>query len=159
MESYILLLLRDGSLYGYKIIKKIKEKTKFWKPSPGSVYPALQSLVKKGFVKKVDEGRKKRYVLTKRGLELSEEIKDFEEAMREKMSKILGDVLNIDKTEIESFFKDVRKKHKTSSLSFHIHRMFDLLFKISDQPKKCLEAAKILKEANRKLRKIVKTEM
>jgi len=158
LESYILLLLRDGSLYGYKIIKKIKEKTKFWKPSPGSVYPALQSLVKKGFVEKVDDGKKKRYVLTKKGLKLSEEIKDFEETMKENMSRILGDILNIDKTEIEKFFEDVKKKHKTSPLSIHIHNMFNLLLKISDQPKKCLEAVKILKEANYKLRKIAKME-
>ena len=81
LESYILLLLRDESLHGYKIMKKIKEKTKFWKPSLGSIYPALQSLVKKGFIKRVDEGRKKRYVLTKKGLKLSEEIKDFEQIM------------------------------------------------------------------------------
>ena len=159
LESYILLLLKDDSLHGYKIMEKIKEKTKFWKPSPGSVYPALQSLVKKGFVKRVEEGRKKKYVLTKKGLMLCEEIKNFEQIMRERMSEILGEVLNVDKKEIVKFLEDMRKKHRTSVLSFHIHSMFNLLLKISEQPKKCLEAAKILKETNRKLRKLVKAEV
>jgi len=159
LESYILLLLRDESLHGYKIMKKIKEKTKFWKPSPGTIYPALHSLAKRGFIKEVDDGRKKRYVLTKKGLEISKEIKGFEQTMKGKMSKILGDILNIDKSELEKFFEDVKKKHKTNPLVVYIHNMFNLLLKVSDKPEKCLEAAKILKETNRKLRKIIKMEM
>jgi len=159
LESYILLLLRDESLHGYKIMKKIKEKTKFWKPSPGTIYPALHSLAKKGFIKEVDDGRKKRYVLTKKGLKISKEIKGFEQTMRDKMSKILGDILNIDKSELEKFFEDAKKRHRTSPLAVHIHNMFNLLLKISDQPEKCLKATEILKETNRKLRKIVRTEM
>ncbi len=159
LESYILLLLRDESLHGYKIMKKIKEKTKFWKPSPGTIYPALHSLVKRGFTKEVDDGRKKRYVLTKRGLKISKEIKGFEQTMKGKMVKIFGDILNIDKSELEKFFEDAKKKHKTSPLNIHIHNMFNLLLKISDQPTKCLKATEILKETNRNLRKIVKMEM
>ncbi|MCD6590532.1 MAG: PadR family transcriptional regulator [Candidatus Aenigmarchaeota archaeon] len=159
LESYILLLLRDESLHGYKIMKKIKEKTKFWKPSPGTIYPALHSLTKRGFTKEVDDGRKKRYVLTKRGLKISKEIKGFEERMKDKMSKILGEILGIDKLELEKIFEDTKKKHRESPLAVHMHNMFNLLLKISDKPEKCLEAAKILKETNRKLRKIVKMEM
>ncbi len=156
LESYILLLLKDESLYGYEIMKKIKERTKFWKPSSGSIYPALQSLVKKGFIRKVEDGRKKKYVLTKKGLKFSEELDGFEKVMRWKMSEILGDILNINKIEIKEFFEDLERKHRTSPLSLHIHNMFDLLFKILNDPKKCLEAAKVLKEANHKLKKIVK---
>ena len=159
LESYILLLLKDESLHGYEIMKKIKEKTKFWKPSPGSIYPALQSLVKKGFVKKIEDGRKKKYLLTKKGLKLSKEIKNFEQAMKDKMSGILGDILNTDKSELKKFFEEVEKKHKASPLSAHMHNMFTLLLKISDQPEKCLKATEILKETNCKLRKIVKMKM
>jgi len=159
LESYILLLLREESLHGYKIMKKIKEKTKFWKPSPGTIYPALHSLAKRGFIKEVGDGRKKRYVLTKKGLKISKEIKGFEQVMRDKMSKILGDILNINKSELEEFFEDMRKKHRESPLTVHIHNMFNLLFKISDQPTKCLKAVEILKETNCRLRKIVKMRM
>ena len=156
LESYILLLLRDESLHGYKIMKKIKEKTKFWKPSPGTIYPALHSLAKRGFIKEADDGRKKRYVLTKKGLKISKELKGFEQIMKDKMSKILEDILNIDKSELEKIFEDAKKKHNTSPLVVYIHNMFNLLLKISDKPEKCLEAVKILKETNCKLRKIVK---
>ena len=159
LESYILLLLKEESLHGYKIMEKIKEKTKFWKPSPGTIYPTLHSLTRKGFIKEVDDGRKKKYVLTKKGLKISKEIKSFERIMKDKMSKILGDILNIDKSDLEKFFEEARKKHKTSPLNIHIHNMFNLLVKIADKPEKCLKAAKILKEANCKLRKIIKMEM
>ncbi len=159
LKSYILLLLREKSLHGYEIMKSIKEKTKFWKPSPGTIYPSLHSLAKKGLIKEVDDGRKKRYVLTKRGLKISKEIKNFEQTMKDKMSKILGDVLNIDKSELEKIFEDAEKKHKASPLGVHIHNMFNLLLKISDKPEKCLETVKILKETNRKLRKIAKMGM
>jgi len=159
LESYILLLLKEESLHGYKIMKKIKEKTKFWKPSPGTIYPALHSLTKRGLIKEVKEGRKKRYILTKKGLKISKEIKNFEQLMREKMSKILEDILNIDKLELEKYFEDAKKKYKASPLLVvHIHTMFNLLLKISNTPEKCLKAAKILKETNHKLRK-VKTGM
>ena len=159
LESYILLLLREESLHGYKIMKKIKEKTKFWKPSPGTIYPALHSLAKKGFIKSVDDGRKKRYELTNKGLKISKEIKGFEQIMKDKMSKILGDILNINKSEFEKFFEDVKKKHRENPLAVHMHNMFNLLLKISDQPEKCLKATEILKETNHKLRKITKMKM
>jgi len=157
LESYILMLLREEPLYGYKIMKKIREKTKFWEPSPGSIYPALQSLVKKGLVKKIVDGKKKRYVLTKKGLKLSEKIKNFEEVMREKTSQILSDILDVDREEIKKFLEEIKKKHKENPLSFYIHSMFNLLFKILDRPEKCLEAIKILKETNYKLRKLAKS--
>ncbi len=154
LESYILLLLRDESLHGYKIMKKIKEKTKFWKPSPGTIYPALHSLMKRGLIKKIDDGRKKRYVLTKRGLEISKEIKDFEQVMKEKMSKILSEILKVNKTELEIFFEDTKKKYNVSPFIVHINTMFNLLLKISHNPEKCLKAIEILKETNHKLRKV-----
>lgn len=155
LKSYILLLLRAGPLHGYKIMEKIKEKTKFWKPSPGSVYPALQSLVKKGFVKKIDEGRRKKYALTKKGLKISEEIKDFEKTMREKMSKILGEILGVDKAEIERFLEEMKKRYKANPLYERLNTIAELILKISEHPEKCLRALKILNEANSELKKLV----
>ena len=159
LESYILLLLRTEPLHGYKIMEKIKERTKFWKPSPGSVYPALQALVKKGFVKKIDEGRRKRYALTKKGLRLSQEIRDFEEAMREKMSKILGEVLSVDKAEIERFLEEMKKKCEANPLYERLNAMAELILKISGHPEKCLRALKILNEANSELKKLARIEV
>ncbi len=159
LESYILLLLREESLHGYRIMKKIKEKTKFWEPSPGAIYPALHSLIKKGLIKEINEGRKKKYILTKRGLKISKEVESFEYIMKDKMSKILGDILNIDKTELELFFENAGKKHRKNPFVIHIHNMFNLLIKISDHPAKCLEATKLLKETNHKLRKLIKKKV
>jgi len=159
LKSYILLLLRDEPLHGYEIMKRIKEKTKFWKPSLGTIYPALHSLAEDGLLKEIDDGRKKKYMLTRRGLKISKEIKSFEETMKDKMSNILGDVLNIDKSELEKIFEHAKKKHGESPLVAHIHNMFNLLLKISDKPEKCLEAVKVLKETNCKLRKIVKARV
>jgi len=158
LESYILSLLIESPLHGYEIMNKIKEKTKFWKPSPGTVYPALHSLMKRGLVRVIQEGRRKKYILTKKGLKIAREVKDFKIVIREKMIAILREVLEIDKKELERFFRDAEKR-RNNLLNFYVQKMFTVLFKISENPVKSLKAVEILKEANEKLRKIEKMKV
>ena len=68
---------------GYGLIKEVNSQCG-WKPSAGSMYPALQFLSKKGMIKVKKEGRKKVYSLTKLGL------KHFKEFDKEK-NKMLDD--------------------------------------------------------------------
>ena len=63
LESFILSILKEEPVHGYKLVEKIKEKTGFWKPSSGTIYPTLHSLLKKGFIKEIREGRRKKYKL------------------------------------------------------------------------------------------------
>ena len=51
VRAAILLLLSEGPRHGYQIIQDITERSgEAWKPSPGSVYPALAALQDEGLV-------------------------------------------------------------------------------------------------------------
>ncbi len=77
------LLLRDGDLHGYEIMKKIRRETRgAISPSPGNIYPALRELTSKGLViSRVDEMGRKIYSLTERGRQLILEKKGFVEGI------------------------------------------------------------------------------
>lgn len=60
VRAAILALLVEGPMHGYQIIQEIGERTGgVWRPSPGSVYPALQQLEDEGLISiEKTEGRK-----------------------------------------------------------------------------------------------------
>jgi DNA-binding PadR family transcriptional regulator len=63
-----LLLLAEGPLNGYQIMQEIEKRSDgVWRPSPGSVYPALAQLVDEGLVRPEEEGDRRGYVLTDAG--------------------------------------------------------------------------------------------
>ncbi len=70
VRSAILALLAERPMHGYEVIGELSERTEgFWRPSPGSIYPALQSLEDDGLVTASTEGPggKRRYSLTDKG--------------------------------------------------------------------------------------------
>jgi DNA-binding PadR family transcriptional regulator len=60
VRAAILALLDERPMHGYQLIREIGERTAgVWRPSPGSVYPALQQLEDEGLVViEKTEGRK-----------------------------------------------------------------------------------------------------
>jgi DNA-binding PadR family transcriptional regulator len=69
VRAAILALLAEGPMHGYEMIQEITERSgRFWRPSPGSVYPTLQLLADEGLVTSVEgSGSKRRYELTEEG--------------------------------------------------------------------------------------------
>src|SRR3984893_6956104 len=62
------LLSEDQSWNGYQIIQEIGERTQgVWRPSAGSVYPALQQLEDEGLIAAAGEDRRRNYMLTDEG--------------------------------------------------------------------------------------------
>jgi DNA-binding PadR family transcriptional regulator len=62
------LLAEGGSWNGYQIIQEIAGRTDgVWRPSAGSVYPALQQLEDEGLISPEGEGRRRMYSLTDEG--------------------------------------------------------------------------------------------
>lgn len=59
LAYYVLYLLSDKKMYGKQIIDRITDMTRGgWKPSPGSMYPLLQKMVRLGLVAEhVDHSR------------------------------------------------------------------------------------------------------
>jgi DNA-binding PadR family transcriptional regulator len=69
VRAAILDLLAEGHPWnGYQIIQEIAERTQgVWRPSAGSVYPALQQLEDEGLISPEGEGRRRMYTLTDEG--------------------------------------------------------------------------------------------
>lgn len=68
VRAAILLLLDDEPLHGYQIIHLIEERSGgVWRPSPGSVYPALQLLEDEGLVRPEQETERRVFHLTESG--------------------------------------------------------------------------------------------
>jgi DNA-binding PadR family transcriptional regulator len=78
VRSAILDLLAEGNQWnGYQIIQEIAERTHgVWRPSAGSVYPALQQLEDEGLISPEGEGRRRMYTLTDEGRAYAEEHAD-----------------------------------------------------------------------------------
>ncbi len=64
----VLSLLAERPMHGYEMMQELADRTKgLWRPSPGSLYPALQLLEDQGFVlSETSEGRRQ-YTLTDQG--------------------------------------------------------------------------------------------
>lgn len=71
VRAAMLLLLDEQAQNGYQLIQEIERRTEgVWKPSPGSVYPALQQLEDEGLVRTIESAEGKRaYELTPEGRE------------------------------------------------------------------------------------------
>ncbi|MGY2060367.1 PadR family transcriptional regulator [Nocardia gipuzkoensis] len=51
VRAAILLLLKERPMHGYELIQQIRERSEdVWRPSPGSIYPALAQLEDEGLV-------------------------------------------------------------------------------------------------------------
>ncbi|MGD0560219.1 MAG: PadR family transcriptional regulator [Streptosporangiaceae bacterium] len=74
VRAAILDLLAEGQRWnGYQIIQEIAERTQgVWRPSAGSVYPALQQLEDEGLISPEGEGRGRLYGLTDEGRSYAE---------------------------------------------------------------------------------------
>jgi DNA-binding PadR family transcriptional regulator len=73
VRAALLLLLEGQPQNGYQLIQEIERRTEgVWKPSPGSVYPALQQLEDEGLVRAAETEGKRAYDLTPEGREYVE---------------------------------------------------------------------------------------
>ncbi len=67
MRYYVLWLLSQKNLRGSEIIETVQRQTMgWWRPSPGTIYPLLNALLKDGLIKKEEDLR---YSLTPEGAE------------------------------------------------------------------------------------------
>lgn len=67
MRIWVLHILTDKPKNGAEIMDSMEAMSQgWWRPSPGSVYPMLESMVEEEVIKKMADGR---YQLTKKGRE------------------------------------------------------------------------------------------
>jgi DNA-binding PadR family transcriptional regulator len=68
VRAALLLLLFEQPNNGYGLMQEIEQRSEgAWRPSPGSVYPALAQLEDEGLVSSEAEGSGKRFTLTDAG--------------------------------------------------------------------------------------------
>jgi DNA-binding PadR family transcriptional regulator len=71
LQVLLLIQLEEAPKYGYEIIKILKDEFEgTWEPRTGTVYPALKSLEKKGYVKTFEKEGTEYYKITKKGINL-----------------------------------------------------------------------------------------
>jgi len=87
VRAAILAVLADGPLHGYQIIQEIAERSAgVWRPSPGSVYPAVQQLADEGLVRVEKTGMRRVVHLTDAGRSYVDENADELAAVWETVS-------------------------------------------------------------------------
>jgi DNA-binding PadR family transcriptional regulator len=70
----LLLALSEGPTHGYELGQRLlRASNGAWQPSPGSIYPTLQSLSDEELVSSDEQGQKRIYTLTPNGVALLKE--------------------------------------------------------------------------------------
>jgi DNA-binding PadR family transcriptional regulator len=84
---YILSLLKEKPMTGKEIIDTAIAQTEGrWKPSPGLIYPLLGRLLDDGLVAENDSGK---YTITKKGLEIMEDLESLNNVVRKQLDVML----------------------------------------------------------------------
>jgi len=92
IRTAALLLLAEEPRNGYQIMQEVEERSEgVWRPSPGSVYPALAQLEDEGLIRTEESDGRKLFALTEAGLEFVRERGADKPAPWEQMSGDLSD--------------------------------------------------------------------
>jgi DNA-binding PadR family transcriptional regulator len=98
-----LLLLAEGPLNGYQIMQEIERRSDgVWRPSPGSVYPALAQLEDEGLVRVDEVSDRRTYVLTEAGRAEVDERRGEPAAPWEQMTGSVDD-------DVGALFREMRR--------------------------------------------------
>ncbi len=92
VRAATLLLLAEQPRNGYQIMQEIAERSKgVWRPSPGSVYPALQQLEDEGMIRSQETDGQRLFTLTDAGAAYTEEHRAEFGSPWEDVSEAVGD--------------------------------------------------------------------
>ncbi|HEY3422214.1 MAG TPA: PadR family transcriptional regulator, partial [Methanocellaceae archaeon] len=95
LKFHILGVLQSGPTHGYEIMHRISHHTGHaWRPSPGSMYPALESLEAEGIITCQGDGRRKIYSLTPKGENLMDQVQKKQQEQFLEMKAFLSSIFN-----------------------------------------------------------------
>jgi DNA-binding PadR family transcriptional regulator len=104
IRTAALLLLAEEPRNGYQIMQEVEERSEGeWRPSPGSVYPALQQLEDEGLIRSEEADGRKLFVLTDEGRKLVQERDSDSPAPWDQMGGELSDEV----VELRKVIRDV----------------------------------------------------
>ena len=92
VRTAALLLLAEEPRNGYQIMQELEERSEgLWRPSPGSVYPALQQLEDEGLIRSDEQDGRRLYHLTDAGRAYVDERPDDQPTPWETFTDTLSD--------------------------------------------------------------------
>ena len=104
VRAGILSLLAEEPRNGYQIMQELEQRSQgAWRPSPGSIYPALQQLQDEGLVSVEEAGTGRTFRLTKAGERYVADHKDELKAPWESLNSEEGD----ERIELFGMFKQI----------------------------------------------------
>ena len=138
VRTAALLLLAEEPRNGYQIMQELEERSEgLWRPSPGSVYPALQQLEDEGLIRSDEQDGRRLYHLTDAGRAYVDERPDDQPAPW------------------ESFADSFSDQHaETGALMRDVAMAFAQVMR-AGTPAQVAEAGKILAETRRSLYRIL----
>ncbi len=163
LRAHILAVLREGDAHGYEIRNRIMRETGFWKPSFGTLYPALKSMEKEGLVVSREERGKKVYRLTQKGSELAEKVSEIKRELREKMYEMISvsTCLNVNEVRMlfETFNNISKEKLGDSGLIDELNELIKMVFiAVSEKNVDAEEVRKVLENARKKLERMAEMD-
>jgi DNA-binding PadR family transcriptional regulator len=141
VRAGILALLAEAPRNGYQIMQELEERSRgMWRPSPGSVYPALQQLEDEGLVRAEEANGGRTYQLTDKGRAYVAEHKT--------------------ETDAPWTFQTSESDEELFELFGQIRHIGAALWQIanSGQPEQLTQARKVLNDARRALYRILSEE-
>lgn len=138
VRAGILALLAEAPRNGYQIMQELEQRSRgMWRPSPGSVYPALQQLEDEGLVRAEEAGAGRTYHLTDAGRKYVDEHRA--------------------ETEAPWAFQTSESDEELFDLMGQIRHIAAALWQISNsgQPEQIAQARKVLSETRRALYRIL----
>jgi DNA-binding PadR family transcriptional regulator len=67
LHLVLLALLSQRPMHGYELMTELSKRIRRYRPSPGSIYPAIQALETEGLIAGTDEGDRRIFALTSEG--------------------------------------------------------------------------------------------
>jgi DNA-binding PadR family transcriptional regulator len=114
VRAAALILLAEEPRNGYQLMQEIEHRSGgVWRPSPGSVYPALSQLEDEGLVCVEEHDGRRTYVLTDAGRSYVDERRDDLSAPWEEMSESVDDA-------VASVFKELRQVGMAAAQIAHV---------------------------------------
>lgn len=160
LTTCILKSLVNKPKHGYEIIKSIKEKTG-WEPSPGSIYPTLHDLKKKGLIEEKKEGRRISYRLTTKGKEMAEKVEESMKEMKNKFHSfisVIGQIIGVEESELRRIMEIHEGKDGflllPAGIKISMFKTRNLILKISKDKKNHKKLKKILDDLYFKLKNL-----
>ncbi len=157
LRAHVLVSLLKGEVHGYGIIKRVREATGFWSPSPGTVYPLLKKLEREGLIEVSRKNRRKTYRLTSLGQRVALEIRKKHTEVRRAIIGAISEMIGFDtETTRRAFFDPGDEIAREAKREIKKMAILLALIRRKKGEQEARKAVGILEEVNRRLEDMAK---